>query len=268
MNPRLQTIQKLLRDLRLLHVADKCRFMARRVKLYKKNREFIRNHPEFELPPEELVFDAHGNIDWNFYYESGKSLSERISKEIKANYKGPVRCIVEWGCGPGRVIRHLAEQFPDVRIIGTDYNNNTINWCKANIANVLFIGNDLNPPLMIEANSVDALYAISVFTHLSEQICIRWINELKRILKPGGILLVWTNGDYISNFLLREELAAYRNSTFVLRDKYEEGKKMFLSFHPPKWVRETLLSDFEIIKHYSGGFSAQEQDVWICRKDV
>lgn len=265
MNPKLQKIQKMLRDLRLLKLVDKCRLSLRRIRMFKKNKLFIKNNPDFVLPPVDLAFDAHG-LDWNFYAASGKSLSDRIGTEIVKYHNGPVNCLLEWGCGPGRVIRYFPSIFPNAKIIGTDYNAATIDWCKDSLKGITFLRNDLSPPLDIESGSVDAIYAISVFTHLSEQICLKWVNELHRVLNDNGILMVWTNGDYIANFLLPEEQDKYNKSNFVIRDKFEEGKKMFLSFHPPLWVRNTLLSKFEVVKHYSGGFSSKEQDVWICRK--
>ena len=103
--------------------------------------------------------------------------------------------VLEWGCGPGRVIRHLPALLNEATIIGSDFNSESIDWCSKHILDVTFVKNELEPPLPFEKNLFDFIYAISVFTHLSESSCHQWIDELVRIIKPNGILMIWTNGD-------------------------------------------------------------------------
>lgn len=50
-----------------------------------------------------------------------------------------------------------------------------------------------------------------------------------------------------------------------MRGNYVEGKKFYLTFHSPKWVRGELLKDCEVLAHYPGGFTGKEQDFWIAR---
>ncbi len=172
---------------------------------------------------------------------------------------------LEWGCGPGRVIRHLRPRLQG-EMHGTDYNTESIDWCKKNLPGIVFQKNKLNPPLNYNDNYFDFVYAISVFTHLSEKVSLMWIKELSRILKPGGTLMIWTNGDKIAQFLLSNEKKLYDAETWVVRDNYKEGKKMFLSFHHPKLVRNKLLREFEIVKHFPGGFTGIAQDIWVARQ--
>ena len=105
-----------------------------------------------------------------------------------------------------------------------------------------------------------------MFTHLSEQVSLDWIGELYRVLKPGGIILITTNGEYSASYLLPEEKAAYDTEGIAVRGNYEEGKKMFLAFHKPSYVRTKLLSRFSILKHEPNGFPHINQDMWIARK--
>src|SRR5690606_11385803 len=44
--------------------------------------------------------------------------------------------------------------------------------------------------------SVDLLYGISVMTHLTELNQQLWLEEISRILKPGGCALLTTHGEY------------------------------------------------------------------------
>jgi hypothetical protein len=46
-----------------------------------------------------------------------------------------------------------------------------------------------------------------------------------------------------------------------------EGKKYFASFHPPQFVRESLLKGRKIIAYIpQKNAGTIGQDVWICRK--
>jgi len=55
------------------------------------------------------------------------------------------------------------------------------------------------PPLPFPDNSFDLIYAVSVFTHLSEEHQRTWLPELRRVLRPGGrLLLVDIGGEQTS----------------------------------------------------------------------
>ncbi len=266
MNPRLQRAQYFVRRLHLLNPVERIRFALKRWSSRKRNARFQLEHPSFALPPEHLAFDAHGHVDWRTYKEGGEATAGHILEVIRRYGKGmPGSRILEWGCGPGRVIRHLPGQLRQVELVGTDYNPESVQWCQAAIPSVTFVRNDLCPPLAFADDSFDLVYAVSVITHLSEPSCVSWLSELARILRRGGILLLWSNGDCIAKFLLPEERRDYDAARFVERKHYQEGKKMYLSFHPPQWLHKTLLKDFEILQHYPGGFSGGEQDVWVTR---
>jgi hypothetical protein len=42
----------------------------------------------------------------------------------------------------------------------------------------------------MDSNTFDMVYAISVFTHLPEDMQFAWLDELERVAKPGGLLLL------------------------------------------------------------------------------
>jgi predicted SAM-dependent methyltransferase len=154
-----------------------------------------------------------------------------------------------------------------VEIYGSDYNSETINWCEQNIPGIHFFLNELNPPLRHPDNKFDLVYCISVFTHLSAETGINWANELFRVLKPGGILVITTSGDNTYNTeLLADEKKKYKETGIVVRGQYQEGKKMYLARHNPAYVKENLLKKFELLQYIPAGFPFIEQDCWIVRK--
>lgn len=261
-------VQQFLRKSRLLGVAEKFRYLYKSRSLEKSNKRFIQAYPDFKLPPPLLAFDAYSAPDWDFYKRSGEGTAHFL-KETTARYFGNnLQTIYEWGCGPARVIRHLPGKLGShVEVFGSDYNPDTIAWCRNNIPGIHFSLNQLSPPLDFADASFDFIYSISVFTHLSESTGLQWANELQRVLRPGGILLITTSGsNAYETELLSTERKKYDAGGVVVRGDYEEGKKMYLARHNPKYVRETLLRQFNILEHVSAGFPFIEQDYWLAQK--
>jgi SAM-dependent methyltransferase len=268
MNPKLQRVQQLLRKLHLLDVIEAGRYAVSLARTRRRNEQFKRENPDFALPPAHLAFDAYSAPDWPFYKASGLSTAEFI-KSAADEHLGPgqTEAVLEWGCGPGRVIRHLPAVFgPDVRVAGCDYNPESVAWCKEHIDGVEFAQNGLQPPAPFEPDVFSVVYAISVFTHLSKEVCDLWSAELHRLLKPGGVALISTKGDSYLPVLLPEERKQYDEEGIVVRGGVKEGKKLFGAFHSPKYVEEHLLGDFQIVQHVGAGFPHVKQDLWIARK--
>lgn len=268
MNKNLQHIQRTLRDTGLLVPVEKARYWASLAKWYRRNRAFCAKHPDFSLPPKILAYDAYSAPDWEFYKKSGEETAAFLADLVDryVHDASPLR-ILEWGCGPARVIRHLPPLLArSSRICGCDYNSASILWCEDNIPGIEFFRNSLRPPLAFDAESFDLIYAISVFTHLSEAIGRDWGAELLRIARPGGVVIATTHGDSILRMLLPDEVASYRESGIVVRDKIEEGKKMFMACHSPSYVRDRLFASFDLLEHVAAGFPHTGQDLWVFRR--
>jgi ubiquinone/menaquinone biosynthesis C-methylase UbiE len=165
-------------------------------------------------------------------------------------------------------VRHLPGKLgPHSHVYGSDYNEKSIAWSQANIQDVKFCTNQLSPPLPFENQSLDFVYAFSVFTHLSEESCLQWAAEIKRVLKRDGLFFFTTHSDKLSEFLLPDELAQYEAEGFCMRGKVKEGKKMFTAFHSPEYVKNKLLAGFDVLAHDKlGTFKyIHAQDAWFAR---
>ncbi|HTF27965.1 MAG TPA: class I SAM-dependent methyltransferase [Flavitalea sp.] len=264
-------VQNLLRKAGLLPLAEKLRYVLKVFSLKKNNKQFIKQNPYFVLPPPHLAFDAYSAPDWNFYKTSGEATAGFLANDIIEKYLDSVEnpiSVYEWGCGPARVIRHLPDLLrKNAMVFGSDYNKETIAWCSEKIKNVSFSVNNLNPPLLYKDNKFDFIYCISVFTHLSEITGLQWANELYRVLKPEGVLLITTSGDNAyETELLENERKEYKEKGVVVRGDYEEGKKMYLARHKPSYVKEKLLKSFTIEEYSAAGFPFIAQDYWVARK--
>lgn len=269
MDLNLQRLQHMFRKVRLLDTVEHTRYWMNIARNYKKDLKFVRQNPDFPVPPKHLAYDAFGGSNWPRYKVAGEETAEFIVSLLQKHCaKYPIERILEWGCGPGRVIRHLPRVMGSATtIFGSDYNSETIEWCRQHIEPVTFVQNKLNPPLPFEESFIDCIYAISVLTHLSETLCREWIAEIKRVLKPKGLLILTTKCDYENDhLLLPQEKKTYNSHGIIVRGNVQEGKKMFGAFHSPIFMQQKLLKGLEILEYKPAGCPCNSQDLWIAKK--
>jgi SAM-dependent methyltransferase len=112
--------------------------------------------------------------------------------------------ILDWGCGCARVMRQFWEtavyvDLPRIEgqdILGQDIDEVNIDWCQRHLSGfgryrILGLDGFKEPDA-----SIDLLYGISVMTHLTELNQQLWLDEIARIVKPGGCVLLTTHGEY------------------------------------------------------------------------
>jgi SAM-dependent methyltransferase len=217
------------------------------------------------LPPDDLAYDAYANLDWQEYWEVGSTAAGFVASIVGAA-ANPGR-LLEWGCGPARIIRHLPALLPGWTIHGADVNAETVRWCAANIEGVTFVENGPAPPLPFADGSLDAVYAVSVFTHLSRDMHRRWAAELRRVLRAGGLLVCTLHGQTTRDLLDDDERAAFDAGRLVVRGRVTEGTRCFLAYHPERFVREELLQGFaNVERHAAGTHPCGLHDLWIARR--
>jgi len=144
--------------------------------------EIVRDEP---VPPVHLR-ENYGS-DGRAYLESGRHYARTIAAMMpKATDQGLK--ILDWGCAAGRVLRFLPNELGASECWGCDINMQHILWAQTHLGMDLgFVQCTTAPHLTFPDNKFDFIYALSVFTHISE-IPEMWFAELNRILKPGGFL--------------------------------------------------------------------------------
>ncbi len=104
---------------------------------------------------------------------------------------------LDFGCGSGRISRYV-EKLPLVReLCGVDVDGDAISWAARHLSGTYrTIGS--TPPMDFQAAYFDVVYTVSVFTHLDEHDQLAWLQELHRVLRPGGLLLSSTSSPSLS----------------------------------------------------------------------
>ena len=151
--------------------------------------------------------DVEQKTNPNVYFTGGYRdvlrwlrILERYSFNLRT-----VASVMEFGVGSARILRHF-RCIDGIRLVGSDVNPRFIEWCKANVPGPEYYTNDLVPPLTFaEDNSFDLVIAQSVFTHIPLDLQRPWLEELRRILRPGGFFLCTILGGNFQKVMLNNE---------------------------------------------------------------
>jgi SAM-dependent methyltransferase len=256
------------RQLGLMHQLDWLKYGVGKIKNYSANRQFREQHPQVTLPPDYMLFEAF-QLNYQKYYEGGRQTAQWVADTLMRHIPEGPMTVLDWGCGPARIVRHLPELLPaKSRVFGTDYNADTVAWCQKNIPSVTFSKNNLQPPVPHPDGLFQAIYGLSVFTHLSAPSHDAWLQELLRLSAPGGILMLTLQGAAFYEKLTASEQQQFDQNTLIVRGNVKEGHRVYSAFHPPEWARRFFSGTTEIIEHIPGQVRhwGIEQDVWIVRK--
>jgi len=176
------------------------------------------------------------------------------------------KAVLDFGCGCGRVMRYW-QSLRGPRLYGADYNSDLVYWCQKKLSRLAeFKTNDLTPPLDYKREKFDFIYAISVFTHLTKKLQMAWIEELARVLKPGGFLLVTVHGESRLHQLESGEQRRFRAGQLVVKKEAAAGTNVCGAYHPERYVRDKLTKGFEVLDFVPGGARGANQDVFLLKK--
>jgi len=264
-----QKLSRVARRAGMLPALDYVKFLFDRIRTRRSNREFFRNRPGFCVPPAGLLYEAAGHSDSKQYYVTGIAHAELVSRIAGEYVTRPEPRVCEWGCGPGRVVRHLPALLAEgtKEIVGVDFNPRSIEWCRENIGGVRFECNGLHPPLPFQDGFFDFMYAISVFTHLDEQGWTEWTEELSRVTRKDGVVFFTTHGKHNLSKLLPDERKRFLSGRPVFRTRAAKGKKWYVAYHPASYVRENLPAELEPVFHEERTtVFGLKQEIWIVQK--
>ncbi|MBQ0786536.1 MAG: class I SAM-dependent methyltransferase [Oceanihabitans sp.] len=261
------SIKRLLRNLGVIRLSDNLRYQVLKIRNKTENTKFVKENPGVNLPPDYLLYESH-LLNYREYIKNGiidaKDLKDLLEKHIDLVGKK----VLDWGCGPARIIRHFPDLLPQTSFYGTDYNAESIAWNTKHIKNVQFHSNAINPPTSFKENTFDAIYGLSIFTHLSKENHAHWINELHRIANTHAILIITTHGEAFKEKLIKKEQLKFEANELVIQGNTLEGHRTYAAYHPPKLMENMFEGKFEILNHIQGKKEdwGTSQDYWIIKK--
>ncbi|MEO7168572.1 MAG: methyltransferase domain-containing protein [Chthoniobacterales bacterium] len=220
------------------------------------------------VPPESLRLRVHGAREEATFLFVGDAIASRIKEilvEEGRSFEAPAR-ILDFGCGCGRTLRFFGDRIENRELFATDIDEEAIAWCKNNLSSLAsFACNGHEPPLEYESEAFDLIIAISVFTHLPERLEQAWLAELRRVAKPGALLVLSIHGEKLFRNVPSESQEELRRHGFCfancgltagLPDFYQT------SFHSEAYVQQYWSRLFQIRRIADLGL----QDVVVCEK--
>ncbi len=98
--------------------------------------------------------------------------------------------ILDYGCGWGRITRLLPFYFNTEKITGADVDDRLINSANELLPFIEHYKIESMEVLPFKDACFDVVFANSVFSHLSKKSALFTLNELSRILKKQGVLII------------------------------------------------------------------------------
>ncbi len=224
-----------------------------------------------EWPPDDLRERVHGDRDLANFAWLGRRITMDLLVALHAHgLLGSVRePTLDFGVGCGRVARYWAA-LGGGAVTGSDIDPETVAWCGAHLAGhggrrSVFATNPHDPPTRVPDGAFGLVYAVSVFTHLPEEMELRWIAELARITKSGAVLLLTTHGLDLWDGAEGEAsesgfVYSHAGGAAGLPDFYRT------SFHTEDAVRQRWGSALEIVAVVGKGVNDHQDLVIACRR--
>lgn len=226
------------------------------------------------LPSAPLRFRVHGSIRPDGFLRVGRACAGDIRRILMKNGVNfdAIESVLDFGCGCGRVLRFLEPPTGGPTFYGTDIDEEAILWSKKHFPTVRWAVNGPLPPLQYPDAFFDFAFALSVFTHLDEEYQDAWLRELRRVLKPNGLLLATVHGERFANRLNETKLQLTRQ-VGILNDIGRTGPFKAdglpdfyqTTYHNRQYIESHWTSDYDVVDYEPQGMNG-DQDAVLLRK--
>ena len=124
----------------------------------------------------------------DLYLASGRADVARLREILAADgIAVPGPRLLDFGCGAGRMLRHLGAEAEAGEVWGVDIHAEAIHWAATHLPPFHCVTTTTQPHLPFEDRSFDLIYAGSVWTHIGD-LDAAWLLEMRRLLTEGGRL--------------------------------------------------------------------------------
>ena len=188
----------------------------------------------------------HG--DGTHYFKVGLSAIQCIDEALAAANFTEVQRILDFPCGSGRVLRFLAQRFPEAEITACELDHGPVDFCVREFgARPAY--SSLNLDEVSLDKKFDLIWCGSLATHLNEHGIVALIKLFRRHLAEGGLMIFTTHGDFVPHRILAREFdyglapeqierigADYPSTGYGFED-YPDAKDYGVSLTSPDWIR-------------------------------
>ena len=147
-------------------------------------------HDETKPIPPFKNRDRVGARSIHWFMESGRADYQVFREAIDTYATGELSelIVLDFGAGCGRILQYFAGS--GATLWATDVDATAIRYLQRAYPAVRSQANQSTPPLPLADDAVDVAYSFSVWTHLPIADQFVWLQEMKRVVRPGGLLLL------------------------------------------------------------------------------
>jgi SAM-dependent methyltransferase len=208
-----------------------------------------------------------GSPDPDWFFASGSLAAGSIRRAVAdaGRDMAQMERILDFGCGCGRVLRHWKD-LTAVHVCGSDFQVPLLRECQRILPFVRLAANGAEPPLPFADASFDLIYCLSVFTHFDERQEPLWRDEIRRVLKPGGLWVFSVQGQAYVPKLTAGERRDFDAGRMVCQRSEYRGLNLCMAFHPEPYVRRALAEGFTVVGFTpQGALGNPPQDLYVLR---
>jgi ubiquinone/menaquinone biosynthesis C-methylase UbiE len=160
-------------------------------------------------------------------WDAAKFDSESDNPVIGSELLASDKVVLDVACGIGRMAKFVA---PKVKqYVGVDFSSGMVEKARERYkesSNVSFFQNDGKNLKVLDDSTFDLAFCYLAFQHMSKAITKAYIDEIHRVLKPGGV--------FITDI---PRLDYYKDDKFAFRQ--EETSGLFNKYSKVEFRRET-----------------------------
>jgi ubiquinone/menaquinone biosynthesis C-methylase UbiE len=141
-----------------------------------------------EITEPSVVNDVESFNRWSKTYEDSwmqRLYFDRIHYRVLSFAEAGTSpgCIVDVGCGTGRLLRKARKRWPHSQLMGVDPAEGMVKKARVLMPDSVFIMSPAESIPVPDA-SVDLVFSTTSFHHWQDQL--QGVREIRRILRPGG----------------------------------------------------------------------------------
>jgi glycosyltransferase involved in cell wall biosynthesis/SAM-dependent methyltransferase/GT2 family glycosyltransferase len=233
-----------------------------------------------DMPPEDVHAMARGELAAGgaiYYADMLADALRRVGSSLEQVERG-----LDFGCSSGRVVRALQAAYPDTEWHGVDPNGDAIAWAREHLPEIAFDVSPQDPPLAYADGTFDFVAAISIWSHYGERAALRWLDEMHRVIRPGGRLVFSTHGLHSVSYyaqtgerspaqLAQIRRTLYRRDFWYAPEFGEAGDWGVVhpdwgtAFFTPEWLARVALPQWSL-EDFAVGQNADNQDMYVLRR--
>ncbi len=234
---------------------------------------YHRSPPGQEYPPSDVMKRAAGNDSPLFWRATGIKSCNDFRRALAPHIDpAKVTRMLEWGCGSGRLTKHLIDVLPHVEVHGTDIDAEAIDWARTHLRGT-FVPCEKEPPLPYADSFFDLVVCLSVLTHLTHAYQELWLPEIDRVLKPGGVFLATAKGAFGARWQMWQPGRFEQMTASGFNDETPDGALAHVAskdyyrgtLQTYEYTKEFWGKYFDVLDFIEGGIN-NLQDIYVMRK--